>query len=160
MNYLTNKVFNEIKIGDEAKLIHILKEKDVQLFAIMSGDVNPAHLDPEFAKNNIFHAIVGHGMWTGALISTILGTKLPGPGTIYLSQNLKFIRPIFIGDKVTIKIKVVKKYLRKPVLIFSCIAHNQKNKMVVTGYAKVLAPTEKISITIPNLPKIKFIDFQ
>lgn len=153
MNYLTNKIFDEIKIGDEAKLTHVLNKRDIQLFAIMSGDVNPAHVNPEYAKNDIFHAIVGHGMWTGALISTVLGTKLPGPGTIYLSQSLKFVLPVIIGDKITIKVTVIKKYIRKPILILNCICYNQKKKIVVTGFAKVLAPTEKISLKKTKLPK-------
>jgi len=153
MNYLANKTFDKIKIGDTAKLTHVLNKRDIQLFAIMSGDVNPAHVNPEYAKHDIFHAIVGHGMWTGALISTVIGTKLPGPGTIYLSQSLKFTRPVTIGDKITVKVMVIKKYVRKPILILNCICHNQKKKIVVTGIAKVLAPTEKVRLKRTKLPK-------
>lgn len=154
MQYLTNKVFDDIKIGYEAKLTHVLSKRDIQLFAIMSGDVNPAHLNTEYAKNDIFHAIVGHGMWIGALISTVIGTKLPGPGAIYLSQSLKFHHPVMIGDKITIKVTVVKKYIRKPILVLSSICYNQKKKIVTTGLAKVLAPTEKIMLKKTKLPKV------
>src|SRR5579872_818677 len=101
MNIISNKTFDEIKVGDAATLTHALTKKDIMLFAIMSGDVNPAHLDSEYAKKDIFHQIVAHGMWSASFISTILGTQLPGPGTIYLGQSLKFHKPVFIGDTIT-----------------------------------------------------------
>src|ERR1700738_4988907 len=91
---LINYTFDEIQVGDTASVSHQLTQKDINLFAIMSGDINPAHVDAEYAKTDIFHKIVAHGMWGGALISTVLGTKLPGPGTIYLSQSLKFLSPV------------------------------------------------------------------
>ncbi len=79
MEYLENRTFDEIQVGDSAKLTRTLTEKDIQVFAIMSGDINPAHVDVEFAQSAMFHEIIGHGMWGGALISTVLGTQLPGP---------------------------------------------------------------------------------
>src|SRR3990167_4415274 len=106
---LENIIFDEIKIGDTASLSKTLTQKDIDLFATVSGDVNPAHMDPVFAKNDIFHSVVGHGMWSGALISTILGTMLPGPGTIYLEQNIKFKKPVHLGDTVTITVTVQEK---------------------------------------------------
>ena len=87
MQNIENKTFDEIKVGDMAHLSRTLTREDIELFAIMSGDVNPAHMDPEYAKQSMFHEIIAHGMWGGALISTLLGTKLPGPGTIYLVFN-------------------------------------------------------------------------
>jgi len=108
MNYSTdyteNKTFDEISIGDMACLTRKLSKRDIELFAVMSGDVNPAHVDPEFAKSDMFHKVIAHGMWGGALISTVLGTELPGPGTIYLDQNMRFLGPIGIGDKVTVSV--------------------------------------------------------
>lgn len=156
MTYLTNKTFSEIELGDSASLVRQLTQEDIQLFAISSGDVNPAHLDVEYAEKSFFHKIIGHGMWTGALISTVLGTELPGPGTIYLGQSLKFLRPVAIGDQVTVKLTVVKKYIRKPILILSCICTNQHEKVVVSGFAKVLAPTEKVKRKAIKLPEIQF----
>ena len=88
MEYLENRTFDEIQIGDSACLSRMLTEKDIQVFAIMSGDINPAHVDAEYAQSDMFHKIIGHGMWGGALISTVLGTELPGPGTIYVSRRL------------------------------------------------------------------------
>lgn len=151
MAYLTNKTFDEIRIGDTEILRRTLTKKDIQLFALASGDVNPIHLDEEYAKNSIFHQVVGHGLWAAALISTVLGTKLPGPGTIYLSQSLKFQKPVFIKDKITVKITVIKKYIRKPVLILMCKCTNQHNKIVLTGFSKVLAPTKKVKIKKPKV---------
>jgi len=88
MQNIENRTFDEILPGDSASLIRTLSHKDIEVFAIMSGDVNPAHVDAEFASSDIFHKIVAHGMWGGSLISTVLGTQLPGPGTIYVDQSL------------------------------------------------------------------------
>lgn len=85
-----NRVFDELFVGEAASLIRLVKPDDIKLFAAMSGDVNPAHLDAQYAANDIFGHVVIHGMWTGGLISTLLGTELPGPGTIYLGQDLHF----------------------------------------------------------------------
>ena len=94
MDLIENRTFDEFQIGESASLARTLTNKDIELFAIMSGDVNPAHVDAEFAKSDMFHKIVAHGMWGGALISTVLGTELPGPGTIYLGQTLRFLQPV------------------------------------------------------------------
>ena len=88
MDYIENRTFDEIKVGDSASLVRTLTKDDISIFAAMSGDVNPAHLDEEYARSDMFHKIIAHGMWGGSLISTLLGTKLPGPGTIYLGQTL------------------------------------------------------------------------
>src|SRR5436309_2566383 len=93
---IENRTFDEIAVGDSASVTRTLTKADIELFAVMSGDVNPAHLDEQYARSDIFHHIVAHGMWSGALLSTVLGTKLPGPGTIYLGQNLRFQRPVGI----------------------------------------------------------------
>src|SRR6204780_1184737 len=103
---IENRTFDELKIGDTASISRTLTEKDIELFAIMSGDVNPAHVDEEFAKSDMFHKIIAHGMWGGALISTVLGTELPGPGTIYLGQTLRFRHPVVPGDTVVVSVKV------------------------------------------------------
>src|SRR5512147_1956460 len=104
MDYTENRTFDEIAVGDAASLARTLTAADIQLFAVMSGDVNPAHLDEEYARNDLFHKIIAHGMWGGSLISTLLGTQLPGPGTIYLGQTLRFRRPVAVGDAVTVAV--------------------------------------------------------
>jgi acyl dehydratase len=158
MDYITNKTFAEIKVGDAASSSHVLTKKDIELFATVSGDVNPAHLDSVYAESGIFHKIVAHGMWTASLISALLGTKLPGPGTIYLNQTLKFVRPVVIGDNITTEIKVIKKFVKRPILILECKCTNQHGKDVLTGIAKVLAPTVKANIERTKLPTLIFKD--
>src|SRR5512134_2590377 len=110
----------------------------------MSGDVNPAHLDEDYAKSDMFHKIVAHGMWGGALISTVLGTLLPGPGTIYLGQTLRFNRPVALGDLITVTVKVVDKADKRHRVVFDCACVNQQGDVVIDGQAEVIAPTEKI----------------
>jgi ABC-2 type transport system permease protein len=109
MDYIENRTFDEIQVGDSASLVRTLTPQDVKLFAVMSGDVNPAHVDEEYARSDMFHKIIAHGMWGGALISTLLGTRLPGPGAIYLGQTLKFLRPVALGDTVTVTVTVAGK---------------------------------------------------
>jgi acyl dehydratase len=155
---LENTVFEKIRIGDSAELKRTLTKKDIQLFAHVSGDVNPAHLDVEYAEQGIFHKVVAHGMWTASLISTVLGTEFPGPGTIYLSQSLKFQRPVAIGDEILVRVTVVKKFVRKPIIILACKCTNQKEAVVLTGYAKVLAPTVAVKRKAIKLPNIKIED--
>ena len=103
--FIENRTFEEIQVGERATLARTLSREDIELFAMMSGDVNPAHVDDEYAHSDMFHTIIAHGMWGGALISTLLGTKLPGPGTIYLGQSLRFCRPVTVGDTVTVSVK-------------------------------------------------------
>ncbi|MFX8801512.1 MaoC/PaaZ C-terminal domain-containing protein, partial [Acinetobacter baumannii] len=89
---LENRTYEEISVGETASLQRTLTKEDIEVFAILSGDVNPAHLDEAYARASPFHRVIAHGMWGGTLISTVLGTRLPGPGTIYVSQQLSFVR--------------------------------------------------------------------
>ena len=91
MQFIENKTFDEIALGDSAELVRTLRHDDIEMFAVMSGDMNPAHMDEAYARSDIFHKVIAHGMWGGALISAVLGTDLPGPGTIYLDQSLKLL---------------------------------------------------------------------
>ena len=102
--FIENKTFDEIELGAHAKLIRTLKPDDIHLFAVMSGDVNPTHVDPEFARSGQFREVVGHSMWGSTLISSILGTEFPGPGTVYVSQSLNFWRAVGIGDTLTVTV--------------------------------------------------------
>ena len=122
MERIENRTFDELAPGDTASLVRTLTYKDIEVFAIMSGDINPAHVDEEFAKSDMFHKVVAHGMWGGALISTVLGTQLPGPGTIYLDQSLHFRRPVGLGDTITVTVKVTSKIEETHRVIFDCRA--------------------------------------
>jgi phosphotransacetylase/acyl dehydratase len=155
---IENRTFAELKVGDSASIARTLTYKDIELFAIMSGDVNPAHVDEEFAKSDMFHRIIAHGMWGGALISTVLGTQLPGPGAIYLGQSLKFRRPVCLGDTITVTVKVAEKIEEKNRISLDCQATNQKGELVISGTADVIAPTEKISRDRVVLPEIKLVE--
>ncbi|KTC66266.1 bifunctional enoyl-CoA hydratase/phosphate acetyltransferase (plasmid) [Legionella adelaidensis] len=154
-DFLENITFDELTLGQQASLNKTLKQEDISLFAAMSGDVNPAHMDPEFAKSDIFRGIVGHGMWSGSLISALLGTILPGPGTIYLEQDIKFRKPVRIGDTITITIIVHDKHTDKPIVTFDCKGVNQCGEIVIEGFATVLAPTKKIKVARADLPHIE-----
>ena len=158
MNRIENRTFAELQVGDSASLARTLTYKDIELFAIMSGDVNPAHVDEQFAKSDMFHRIIAHGMWGGALISTVLGTQLPGPGAIYLGQSLKFRRPVSLGDTITVTVRVASKSEEKSRVILDCQATNQKGETVISGTAEVLAPTEKISRERITLPEVKLLE--
>lgn len=152
---IVNKTFDEISIGDTASIMRCLTQKDIDTFAAITGDANPAHLDAEYAKDDMFHKIVAHGMWGGSLFSALLGTQLPGPGTIYLGQTLKFLKPISIGDKITVTVTVTKKTAEKHIVILDCVCTNQQGKSVIIGSAEVIAPTEKISRPAMELAKIE-----
>lgn len=154
MEYLENRTFDEIQIGDTDSLTRTLTEKDIQVFAIMSGDINPAHVDLEYAQSDMFHKIIGHGMWGGALISTVLGTQLPGPGTIYIGQTIRFKRPVGIGDTLTVKVTAIEKNAEKKRVVFSCEVRNQKDEVVMEGQAEVAAPIKKIRRPKAVLPQI------
>jgi phosphotransacetylase/acyl dehydratase len=154
MERIENQTFDEMKPGDAASLVRTLTHKDIELFAIISGDVNPTHLDEEFAKSDTFHKVVAHGMWGGALISTLLGTQLPGPGTIYVDQSLHFCRSIGLGDTITVTVSVRNKVAVTQRVVFDCRAVNQSGEEVITGTAEVIAPNEKISRPRIVLPEV------
>lgn len=154
--YIENRIFGEIKKGDKASIKRTCTMKDIELFAVMSGDVNPAHIDPEFAKKDIFHKIIAQGMWGAALFSTVLGTKLPGPGTIYLDQTLKFEQPVIPGDTLTVTVTAsnLDKNPEKHIIDLDCQCVNQLGKVVISGIATVIAPTEKLKIKPSELPEM------
>ena len=158
MEFLENRTYDEIRIGDQASLVRTLELKDIQLFAAMSGDINPAHLDPEYAKSTMFQEVIAHGMWGGALISTVLGTQLPGPGTIYLSQSLQFSKPVTLGDTLTVTVTAARKYEHHHNVIFDCRCVNQHGVVVISGTAEVIAPTQKIKRPRLALPEVRITD--
>jgi phosphotransacetylase/acyl dehydratase len=152
---IENRTFDEIAIGDSASAQHCLSRDDILLFATVSGDINPTHLDESFTQNGTFQKIVGHGMWGGALISALLGNRLPGPGTIYISQDLHFHRPVLVGDQVTVTITARAKNPADLQVTFDCRCVNQDGVDVIDGTAVVKAPTEKIRQPRFELPDIR-----
>lgn len=128
----------KFKTGDTASLSKTISEADVQAFADVTGDHNPVHLDEEFAKSTHFGRRIAHGMLSASLISSAIANKLPGPGSIYLSQTLKFVAPVYLGDTVTARISVTAIREDKPILSLETICENQRGEVVVKGEATVL----------------------
>jgi 3-hydroxybutyryl-CoA dehydratase len=155
---ITNKTFDEITIGDTATYTRLVTEREIQLFAAVSGDHNPVHLDPEYAATTQFGECIAHGMLTGAFISAAIAMELPGPGTIYLGQQLSFRAPVLLGDTLSVDLEVVGKHDSKPWLTIGCIVKNQNGKKVATGEASVMAPTVKETVTIVPPPSIQLVD--
>jgi phosphate acetyltransferase len=152
---IENRTFDELKVGESASLSRTLTKQDIELFAVMSGDVNPVHVDEAFARDDMFHKIIAHGMWGAALISALLGTELPGPGTIYLSQTLSFRHPIAIGDTVVVSVSVREKNAAKRKVVLDCCVVNQAGNVVIEGVADVIAPDEKIARPRVTLPQVR-----
>jgi len=150
-NFLRNRTFDALEIGESASLVRIASRDDIDLFAALSGDVNPAHLDAAFAATDLFGHVVVQGMWTAGLISALLGTQLPGPGTIYLDQDLQFRHPVIPGDTITASVTVKEKRAEKRIVLLDTRCINQKGETVLAGTATVIAPKE--SIVWPRMPR-------
>lgn len=156
MSLLENCPITEIAVGQTASYSKTLTERDVILFAACSGDVNPVHLDKAYAATTPFGEPIGHGMWTGALVSAAIATRLPGPGSVYRSQSLSFKYPVKIGDTVTVTLTVAEIKERVKLITLDCEAHNQDGKLIAKGVAEVIAPAEKLVIEPGSLPSIGF----
>lgn len=157
MSQLGNFTYDEISIGQTAHYSKRIEEQDVKLFAALSGDVNPLHLDAEYAAGTPFGERIAHGMLTGALISAALAMELPGPGTIYLGQSLKFRLPVKMGDTITVSLEVIDKQDRRRVVTLYCKACNRAGKVVASGTAEVIAPPQKLRLERPPLPQVAIL---
>ena len=150
-----SRTFEELKLGDSASISRVATLRDVELFAAASGDLNPVHLDPEYAKTDLFHQVVVHGMWGGALISSVLGAELPGPGTILLDQSLRFSRPVALGDTITAIATVKELRPASKIVVLDCRCVNQRGEAVITGEAVVKPALEKVRRPRAVLPDIR-----
>ncbi len=131
---------DKINVGDSASFTKTVTEADIALYAGVSGDFNPAHINAEYANSSMFKGRIAHGMLSAGFISNVLGMKLPGPGTIYLSQELKFTKPVYINDTVTATATVIEKIEEKNRLVLETICTNQKGDVVIKGKAVVMPP--------------------
>lgn len=156
LGVLRNRTFDEIAVGDSAGLERTLTQEDIQLFAILSGDVNPQHVDADFAAASRFHGVIAHGMWGGALISAVLGTRLPGPGTVYLGQSLHFHAPVRLGDRLAVVVTVVATDAASRRVTLACTCTNQDGLVAIEGEAVVVAPSERIERPRTALPGVRF----
>ena len=137
---MTGKTIDQLKVGDTAEFTKTVSEADIYLYAGVTGDANPAHIDEVYAGNTFFKTRIAHGMLLGGFISTVLGNRLPGHGTIYMKQQLEFLAPVRIGDTVTARAEVVEvmKEENRVKLRTTCV--NQEGTMVVDGEALVSPP--------------------
>ena len=130
-------IFAEIKVGDAASFSKTLTESDILSYAGLTGDFNPIHIDAEYARESMFKERIAHGMLVSGFISTVLGTQLPGPNSIYLGQTLEFKLPVKIGDTVTAEVTVAEKRDDKRILKLKTTVSNQRGELVVDGSAVV-----------------------
>ncbi|KXS56463.1 MAG: hypothetical protein AMR96_02585 [Candidatus Adiutrix intracellularis] len=135
---MTSQTYTLIEIGEEASLSLLVSVNVVENYARLVGDLNPIHLDDEYATSSFFKKRVAHGMLAAGLISAVLGTRLPGPGTIYLNQNLEFKRPIYIGDTITARVRVLEKNYHHEKIKLRTWVENQVDQAVIDGSALIL----------------------
>lgn len=152
---MENRTFDELVVGETASLSHTVTQRDIDLFAAATGDINPTHVDPAYAATDMFHHLVIHGIWGAGLISAVLGTKLPGPGTVYLGQDLRFRHPVGIGDTITATLTVKEKRPENGDVTLDCVCTNQNGVVVITGTAEVRAPQDKLRLRRVPLPYVR-----
>jgi len=137
------KSIGELKIGDSAQIVKTITEGDIELFARATGDFNPVHLDAAYADKTMFKGRIAHGLLSVGFFSAILGNILPGHGTIYLSQEVKFVAPVRIGDTITAKVEVIELIPEKNRARFRTSCVNQDGKLVVDGIAWTMPPKKE-----------------
>lgn len=135
--------FEELEVGQTAEFAKTVTETDVVLYAGITGDFNPAHVDAEAAERGIFGGRIAHGMLSAGFISTALAMRLPGPGTIYLSQSLRFVKPVRIDDTVTARVEILELFPAKRRIRLSTTCRNQRGEAVLEGEALVLLPEDR-----------------
>jgi len=153
MTELTNTTYDELNVGQTAEFTKAVNQNEITLFATLSGDHNPVHLDAEYAAQSPFKECIAHGMISGALISAAVAMTIPGPGTIYIGQTMSFLRPVKIGDVITVKLEIIEKSAKYRVKIATRV-FNQANDLVVDGVAEVRAPRDKQTVTLATLPDV------
>jgi phosphotransacetylase/acyl dehydratase len=151
---LENLVFDEIAVGARASLARVLTREDIDLFAIVSGDLNPTHFDADTASPDKSGRVVAHSTWATALVSGVVGTKLPGPGAVYASQSLRFHAPIGLGDRITAEVVVREKHPQTQTIDLDIACTNQDAALVLDGSAIVHAPRKKFSGRRSVLPDV------
>ena len=137
---MIGKTIEELKIGDIGEISKTISESDIYLYAGITGDFNPAHVNEDYAKNTFFKTRIAHGMLVAGLISAVLGSKLPGPGTIYMKQELDFMAPVKIGDTVTARVEVIEINTEKKRVKLKTTCTNQEGTVVLDGQALISPP--------------------
>lgn len=137
---MKGKAIHELAVGDSASTAKTISESDVYMYAGITGDFNPAHVDEQYATGTRFGERIAHGMLSAGLISAVIGTQLPGPGTIYMGQDLKFTAPVHIGDTITATIIVKEVDVERNRAVLKTVCLNQNGKKVIDGVARVMVP--------------------
>jgi 3-hydroxybutyryl-CoA dehydratase len=127
------------RVGDAAEMSKTITDADVRAFAELTGDHNPVHLDEEYAATTRFGRRIAHGMLSASLVSAVIANELPGRGSVYLSQTLQFVAPVFLGDTVTARVTVTKLREDKPIVTLEIVCTNQRGEQLLKGEAVVLA---------------------
>ncbi len=140
---MTGKTVDDLHPGDEGRFSKTLSESDIYLFAGVTGDFSPAHVNEVFAKGSFFGGRIAHGLLTAGLISTVIATSLPGPGSIYLRQELDFTAPVYAGDTITAHAKVLEVDAEKNRVLLETVCTNQKGRTVIKGRALVSPPKKQ-----------------
>ncbi len=137
---MIGKTIEEIHIGDTAEFTKTISESDIYLFAGVTGDLNPAHINESYAKNTFFKGRIAHGMLLAGFVSGVIGMKLPGPGSIYIRQELKFLAPARIGDTITARVEITQMQSEKNRITLRTTCTNQENTLVLDGEAMISPP--------------------
>ena len=135
----------DIEVGDSAQVVRRATDEDIVAFVESVGDYNPIHADPEYASTTIFKEPIAPGIWTAGLISAVIGTRLPGPGAIYLSQELKFLKPVLFGDVITARAEVVEVMRERNRMRLRTVCTNQRGDEVLTGEALVMPSKVRVA---------------
>ena len=139
---MIGKTYDQLEVGDSSEFSKTVSETDVYMYAGVSGDLNPAHINEEYAAGTFFKNRIAHGMLTAGFISAVIGMQLPGPGTIYMGQTLQFLAPVRIGDTVTARVEVVEKIDDKKRVRLATTCTNQEGTQLISGEAMVSPPRQ------------------
>ncbi|SHM11044.1 MaoC family dehydratase [Phytopseudomonas punonensis] len=153
MTQSSNTPYEALEVGQTATYSKTVEERDILLFAAVSGDHNPVHLDAEYAATTMFKERIAHGMFSGALISAAVACTLPGPGTIYVGQQMSFQKPVKLGDTLTVRLEILEKLPKFRVRIATRV-FNQNEELVVDGEAEIIAPRKAFTVELATLPPI------
>lgn len=147
---MTGRTIDQLAVGETAELSREVTQGDIRKFVESVGDRNPVHADLAFAATTPFREVIAPGIWTAGLISAVIGTQLPGPGTIYLTQDLRFLKPVKPGDRITARVEIAELLSPRNRARLKTICVNQRGEEVLTGEAWVLPPKSPIHYPDPS----------
>ncbi len=154
---VSNRPFDDIAVGDTASMERLLTRDDLELFGLLSGDAGPARSDPAFAAAACRQGVIAHGMWAAGLVAAVVGTRLPGAGSVYRSQSLRFLAPVAAGDTLSINVRVTAREPSSRTITLACEGVNQHGERVIEGEADVVAPDTAIAYHPATLPEVRLL---